>query len=361
MALNFSHKAIILLVATAGLVVFLGGRAFTESHIPNLEDMQPEPAFKAWKLQYSKTYNSTEEESRRFAIFQKSLALVRENNRDPSKTYKLKLNHLADLSPEEFRQKYLMKRPFQPLSEDAERNESVEMIDMMTDVPASINWVQKGAVTMVKTKGSILTSEYLGAVDALESASYINQKKITILSVAELADCVTAAYPEQIFAFTTANGIESDCIYPEMKGTCKASPDWVFYQPEGYKTVPTNDNDALKAAVAQQPVLVLIDALSPAFQLYSSGIMKDSDCTQHVTHAVLLVGYDQENGKDYWLIKNSWGTGWGEQGYARIERVSGQQPGACGISQRAIYPYGLKKKASSKYDGVCENKKSFLA
>lgn len=108
---------------------------------------------------------------------------------------------------------------------------------------------------------------------------------------------------------------------------------------DGYEDVPVNDGDSLRKAVANQPVSVAICA-SSALQFYSSGIVNDKSCCQNLNHGVLAVGYvdkDEENG-GHWIVKNSWGAGWGEQGFFRLSRESAEPGGACGIYQAASYP-----------------------
>jgi len=103
----------------------------------------------------------------------------------------------------------------------------------------------------------------------------------------------------------------------------------------GHTDVPSRDESALQAAVSKQPVSVAIEADKSAFQLYSGGILDNSACGTNLDHGVLVVGYGTE-GKDYWLVKNSWGASWGEHGYIRMVRNKNQ----CGISQQPSYPTG---------------------
>jgi len=93
---------------------------------------------------------------------------------------------------------------------------------------------------------------------------------------------------------------------------------------------------ALMDAVAQQPVSVAIEADQMAFQMYQGGVLS-GNCGSKLDHGVLVVGYGTESGKDYWLVKNSWGPTWGEKGFIKILRGKAG-PGECGIKMIPSYP-----------------------
>ncbi|KAJ0638923.1 putative zingipain [Helianthus annuus] len=101
--------------------------------------------------------------------------------------------------------------------------------------------------------------------------------------------------------------------------------------------LPANDEQSLLNAVANQPVSFSIDAGSRDFQFYSGGIFT-SKCGTYLDHYVVVVGYGTEAGKNYWLVRNSWGADWGEQGYVRIERNVIEKTGKCGIAMEVLYP-----------------------
>lgn len=114
--------------------------------------------------------------------------------------------------------------------------------------------------------------------------------------------------------------MESNYAYTARDGYCKysgatASNTYVA----SYETVRANDIDQMKAAVAKQPVSVLVEANNYWFQQYRGGILNSTGCGTNLDHATLVVGYGTENGSEYWIMKNSWGTGWGESGYMRLE------------------------------------------
>jgi len=94
----------------------------------------------------------------------------------------------------------------------------------------------------------------------------------------------------------------------------------------------------MKAAVAQGPVSVAIEADTSVFQFYNGGIIKSKACGTDLDHAVLVTGYGTENGVDYWILKNSWGPRWGEKGFFRIVRTADKTDGICGLLAEPVYP-----------------------
>ena len=99
-----------------------------------------------------------------------------------------------------------------------------------------------------------------------------------------------------------------------------------------------NSPNALKTALASQTVSVVIDASGDAFKFYSSGIIPKSACGTDLNQAVLAVGYNINNGQEYYKAKNSWGRDWGENGYFRVARSTENDAGTCGIQAMPSYP-----------------------
>jgi len=116
---------------------------------------------------------------------------------------------------------------------------------------------------------------------------------------------------------------------------------------KSFTDVPSRDENALKVAVAQQPVSVAIEADKSVFQLYKSGVMDSKSCGTKLDHGVLAVGYGTQDGKDYWKVKNSWGPDWGQSGYILL----GRGDNICGISQQPSYPTGASSAGPSPGPG----------
>ena len=188
------------------------------------------------------------------------------------------------------------------------------------------------------------------AVAATEGIHQITTGKLVPLSEQELVDCVKGesegcigGYVDDAFEFIAKKGgIASETHYP-YKGvnkTCKVKKETHgVAEIKGYEKVPSNNEKALLKAVANQPVSVYIDAGTHAFKYYSSGIFNARNCGTDPNHAVAVVGYGKAlDGSKYWLVKNSWGTEWGERGYIRIKRDIRAKEGLCGIAKYPYYP-----------------------
>merc|ERR1712100_858516 len=124
---------------------------------------------------------------------------------------------------------------------------------------------------------------------------------------------------------------EDDYPYRAMDGTCNNYVNGSGTV-TGYTDVPPHDADQMRAALDKQPVSVAIEADQSVFQLYHSGVLTSSACGTHLDHGVVAVGYGNESGEDYFLVRNSWGAGWGDQGYIKIGANN-----TCGILSQPSY------------------------
>jgi hypothetical protein len=126
--------------------------------------------------------------------------------------------------------------------------------------------------------------------------------------------------------------------YTAVAGTCKYNAANGVINTIGYKTITKGDPNAHIAALQTAPLSVAVAASSSVFQLYRGGIISSTGCGTSLNHAVNLVGYGTENGTPYWIVRNSWGTNWGESGYFRVLRSSTSGAGICGILNLSSQP-----------------------
>ena len=188
------------------------------------------------------------------------------------------------------------------------------------------------------------------AVAAMEGITQLKTGKLVSLSEQELVDCDTSGQDQgcegglmdDAFDFILNNkGLTTESNYPYkgIDGTCNSNEESNHAAAiTGHEDVPANSESALLKAVASQPISVAIDASGSDFQFYSSGVFT-GECGTELDHGVTAVGYGASaDGTKYWLVKNSWGTGWGQEGYIMMQRDVDAQEGLCGIAMMASYP-----------------------
>ena len=133
--------------------------------------------------------------------------------------------------------------------------------------------------------------------------------------------------------------LDSDYAYTAVASSCKYNAAKGVINVSTYVSPTPNSHDAIMNAVAMQPVSAAVSA-SGTFMGYGSGIISSTGCGTNLNHAILIVGYGVDGSTPYWIIKNSWGAGWGEQGFVRILRQPGttNNAGICGIQKLPSYP-----------------------
>ncbi|KAH6765292.1 senescence-associated gene 12 protein [Perilla frutescens var. frutescens] len=300
-----------------------------------------------WMVENGRVYKDDAEKAKRFKVFKENVEYIESFNEAGAQPYKLSINKFADLTNEEFQ---ASKNGYKVTSHPKPSSKvSSFRYANVTATPASIDWRTKGAVTAVKDQGQCGCCWAFSAVAATEGINQLTTGNLISLSEQELVDCDTSedqgcngGLMDYAFQYIISNkGLTTESNYPYegVDGTCntkKASSDAAKIT--GYEDVPANSEFGLLKAVANQPVSVAIDASGSDFQFYSSGVFT-GQCGTELDHGVTAVGYGTaSDGTKYWLVKNSWGTSWGENGYIRMERDIGAAEGICGIAMEASYP-----------------------
>ena len=270
-------------------------------------------------------------------------------------SYQLGHNVFSGLNSTEFAELMNFKDNSNFLSRD-KTNNYLRTVTDVSALPSSVDWVTAGAVTGVKDQGQCGSCWSFSTTGALEGAYEIKNGKLVSFSEQQLVDCdnglrlnhgCNGGLMDSAFEWISSNGgLCTESSYPYVSGvtktagTCQTSCSTVSGSKiVKYVDVTPNSDNSMMSALFQQPVSVAIEADQSSFQLYKSGVFTGI-CGTNLDHGVLLVGYGTDNGNDFYKIKNSWGTGWGENGYIRIGRGSqyNKGQGQCGVLMEGSYP-----------------------
>lgn len=280
-------------------------------------------------LEYGKVFDYDN-----FDVFKNNLKFIETHNQK-NESYKLEVNDFTD--------KKISSNNHFIRSENGKYQINDSII-----VPMNIDWRKKTAVTHVKNQADCGSCWSFSATGSIEGINAINNGKLLNISEQQLIDCSTdygnhgceGGSMDLAFKYAIQNGLCSEEEYPytSEEGQCQDCKNVVNIT--RFQDITSNNEKALKRVVSQQPVSVAIQANTRSFQMYSSGIYSDLSCGNQLDHGVLIVGYgyDLFHDMEYWIVKNSWGTQWGEDGYIRMKRNIQDSSGLCGIAMQPSIP-----------------------
>jgi C1A family cysteine protease len=299
--------------------------------------------FSAFVAQFRKTYETTEARQYAFEAFTNNDARVQDYN-SQGLSYTLGHNVYSDMKPDDFNSQ-MYGGYAESFHATRQKNYNTKLSTVSKEsLPASIDWTTLGAVTPVKDQGQCGSCWAFSAVMAIEGDLFIDTGKLISLSEQDLVSCdhngdqgCNGGLMDNAFQWVEQNGICAESDYPYSAGSGTTGSCHTNCTPvatiTGYTDVPANDETALAAAVATQPVSVAIEADKSVFQLYKSGVLTSKQCGTQLDHGVGIVGYGSQENTDYWKVKNSWGASWGMDGYILIERGTNE----CGIRCVAVH------------------------
>ncbi|KAL3843422.1 hypothetical protein ACJIZ3_000825 [Penstemon smallii] len=295
--------------------------------------------FAVFKRKFGKVYGTQEEHDYRFTIFKANLHRARRHQKlDPSAVHGV--TQFSDLTPREFRKHFLGVNRKLRLPSDAHK----APILPTNDLPTGFDWREHGAVTPVKNQGSCGSCWSFSTTGALEGANFLATGNLVSLSEQQLVDCDHECDPEEkgscdsgcngglmnsALEYTLkAGGLMREEDYPYTgtdRGTCKLDKSKIAAKVSNFSVVTLDEEQIAANLVKNGPLAVAINAVY--MQTYMKGVSCPYICSKRLDHGVLLVGYGDSGfapirmkEKPYWIIKNSWGPNWGEEGYYKICR-----------------------------------------
>ncbi|XP_040325151.1 procathepsin L isoform X3 [Herpailurus yagouaroundi] len=300
-----------------------------------------------WKATHGKLYGMNDEVWRR-AVWERNMKMIEQHNREHSQgkhTFTMAMNAFGDMTNEEFGQ------VMNGLKIQKRKKWKVFQAPFFVEIPSSVDWREKGYVTPVKDQGYCLCCWAFSATGALEGQMFRKTGQLVSLSEQNLVDCsrpqgnegYSGGLIDDAFQYVKDNGgLDSEESYPyhAQGDSCKYRPENSVANVTDYWDIPSKENELMITLAAVGPISAAIDASLDTFRFYKEGIYYDPSCSsEDVDHGVLVVGYgadgtETEN-KKYWIIKNSWGTDWGMDGYIKMAK---DRDNHCGIASLASFP-----------------------
>jgi len=343
---NIIKKILLYLITMRAIFLLLSALLFVNSSLID--------RFENWVSEFKMNFDNHVVFERVFKNWVSNHKFIEEIN-SKNLTYKLGHNQFSGMDSTEFRE--YLGLTFILLDEDSEQSIFYNS-NMVSKIPDSVDWVSAGAVTPVKDQGQCGSCWSFSTTGALEGAYFNKYNTLQSFSEQQLVDCdnrrnggkdmgCSGGLMDNAFSWISKKGgLCSEADYPYVSGitketgTCQTKCSNV--KNSGVSTfvdvVPSSDEEMMKA-LSLNPVSIAIEADQREFQLYKSGVFT-GNCGTKLDHGVLVVGYGYLEGEDFYLVKNSWSTSWGDKGYIKLGRGSkyNNGDGQCGMLLQASYP-----------------------
>lgn len=292
-------------------------------------------------------YSTMSEHTAKFDVFKTNMDAAREFNAAGEYSYKLGVTIFADLTPEEFKAYLAKSSGTKPLKGSLNAGAETYNADDFPAPLASVDWRTEGYVTPIKNQGSCGSCWAFSTTGSIEGQNFKVNGKLSSFSEQELVDCGGATgnqgcnggLMDDAFKFVETDGLCYESAYPYtgVGATCAESSCTAEVKVTAYTDIPQGDTSSLMSACSNNgPISIAVDA-NMFWQLYTKGVFTHK-CNGSLDHGVLLVGYVEDS---YYIVKNSWGSGWGEDGYIRLTAAAGAN--TCGLANSASYPTVEKK------------------
>ncbi|KAL9897273.1 cathepsin F isoform 2-T2 [Glossina fuscipes fuscipes] len=299
-----------------------------------------EHLFAKFQIKFKRNYHTTMEKQMRFRIFKQNLQLIEELNRNEQGSAKYGITEFADMTSPEYKQRTGL---WQRDPQKAASNPKAEIPNI--DLPKEFDWREKGVISPVKNQGNCGSCWAFSVTGNIEGLHAVRTGVLEQYSEQELLDCDTSdsacngGLPDNAFEAIEKIGgleLESDYPYHARKDQCHFNSTKIHVKVKGHVDLPKNETAIAQWLIANGPISIGINA--NAMQFYRGGVSHPWHIlcsSKNLDHGVLIVGYGVSDYPmfkktlPYWIVKNSWGKKWGEQGYYRVYRGDN----TCGVSE----------------------------
>ncbi|XP_049825826.1 uncharacterized protein LOC109597230 [Aethina tumida] len=310
--------------------------------IESIQDASIEGNFYTFKIKYDKRYASAREEAERKKDFEKNMKLITEHNEKYDRGlawYRMGINNATDRSPAELKENLgLAQKMSNPLGQTTQMSKDVltrnsDIFKDLGPVPDEYDWRKHNAVTEMKSQFNSPYCWIFSAIAAVEGRYSIVNGELLNFSEQQIVDCEISnpfnqsGFPENVYEHFKNNNIATTENYGPLSQVnkeqqCKLNNvTSMNINMNGYYRIESDEETIKRAVYKLGPLSASMYVYNPHFKFYKSGVFKEDNCNQPANHAVTIIGYGtDENGHDYWLIKNSWSKDWGENGYGKIAR-----------------------------------------
>lgn len=333
-----------------------------EPELTSFESSSDHDLFMAWMSEFGKSYDNQAEYQTRFTLFQKTLRSLEKHATRNDRKYEMGLNHFADLTDEEF-QGMLGFIPAEVRTNEVRLTKNIRE-------PSHVDWTEAGCVQHVKDQKSCGSCYSFSATGAIESAHCARTGEMLDLADKDCLDCsfrygnkgCMGGHMINCFQYFMEDKYDEICYetaypYNGKYNVCaekNCAQDASFHHPvTGFHSVPSGDITAFMAALDSQPLACAIEADHEIFRNYKGGILHDDPkqyedeeqgvCGTGLNHGILVTGYEfngdlNDHLNNYIIIKNSWSTKWGDNGYVKVAFGEIKKGGTCGFLLDCSFP-----------------------
>ncbi|XP_045171276.2 procathepsin L-like [Mercenaria mercenaria] len=347
--IRMTSVALLLLASCVGVSLGLNSWDLPQTNLLSFVNSELDLDWMIFKKTYNRTYVDANEEVRRRLYWEDTLQFIRDHNEKFNRgetTFTVKENDFADMAEDEFEEIYLRGLILPEVEEEYPK----ALTEPDPEAPLEMDWRRHGLVSNVKNQGRCGSCWAFSALGSLEGQHKKKHNSLKDLSEQNLVDCANYKYGNygcrggwmnNAFNYVKKYGVDSESCYPyvakdqtcRFKSHCRAAKDG------GAQNIGKSEHSLQSSLGSVGPIAIAMDVNNRNFWYYHKGIYDYSRCNSgRPNHAMLVVGYGKVGYKQYWIIKNSWGTGWGDSGYVFAAKGTGDR---CGISKWASYPTGV--------------------